>query len=61
MFRKLQLIETSNYSYITLLLKQLHWHPASFKVHFKILVFAFRAVHGQAPVDISELLHLDIS
>lgn len=36
--------------------KSLHLLPGLYHVHYKIMVLAFRALHGQAPVDITELL-----
>uniref|UniRef100_A0AAX7T0J0 NADH dehydrogenase [ubiquinone] iron-sulfur protein 5 n=1 Tax=Astatotilapia calliptera TaxID=8154 RepID=A0AAX7T0J0_ASTCA len=50
------LTETSKYSHVTPFLIQLHWLPIEFRVHFKILVLTYRALHGQAPSYIIELL-----
>lgn len=38
-------------------LKDLHWLPVEFRVQFKILVITYRALHGQAPLYIQDLLH----
>ena len=38
------------------LLEQLHWLPVSFRVDYKILLLTFRALHGLAPVYLSQLL-----
>uniref|UniRef100_A0A669AZZ0 Reverse transcriptase domain-containing protein n=1 Tax=Oreochromis niloticus TaxID=8128 RepID=A0A669AZZ0_ORENI len=38
------LTKTSKYSHVTPLLIQLHWLPAEFRVHFKILVLTFKAL-----------------
>ena len=38
------------------LLEQLHWLPVSFLVDYKILLLTFRALHGLAPVYLSQLL-----
>ena len=34
----------------------LHWLPIEFRCQFKILVYAYEALHGQAPIYISELI-----
>ena len=38
------------------LLEQLHWLPVSFRVDYKILLLTFCALHGLAPVYLSQLL-----
>lgn len=43
-------------SHITPLLIKLHWLPIHYRVHFKILVLAYRALNDQAPFYIRELL-----
>uniref|UniRef100_A0A0E9XEA4 Uncharacterized protein n=1 Tax=Anguilla anguilla TaxID=7936 RepID=A0A0E9XEA4_ANGAN len=43
-------------SHVMPILKSLHWLPIKFRIHFKILVIVYRALHGQAPVYIKELL-----
>lgn len=50
------LTRTSKYSHVTPLLRQLHWLPVEFRVHFKILVLTFKALQGQAPAYIIEPL-----
>ncbi|KAF7654290.1 hypothetical protein LDENG_00071890, partial [Lucifuga dentata] len=40
--------------YIVLI--SLHWLLVKFRIHFKILVLTFRALSGQSPMYISELL-----
>ncbi len=50
------LTRTSKRAHITPVLADLHWLPVHFRIHFKILVLTFRALHGQAPAYISELL-----
>ncbi|KAF7656921.1 hypothetical protein LDENG_00034480, partial [Lucifuga dentata] len=44
-------------SHITHILSGLHWLPINFRVHFKILVLTFRALHGQAPPYLVDLIH----
>ncbi len=51
------LTRTSRRLHITPVLKALHWLPIGFRVHFKILVITYRALHGQAPSYIQDLLH----
>ena len=50
------LTRTNRRSHITPILKTLHWLPVSVRVNFKILVLTFRALHGQAPPYISDLI-----
>ncbi len=42
---------------ITPIFSSLHWLPIKFRIRFKVLVFTYRALHGQAPAHISDLLH----
>lgn len=48
---------TRKSEHITPILASLHWLPVHFRIHFKILLFAFKAQNGLAPVYLSELLH----
>ena len=48
---------TKKYEHISPLLASLHWLPVHFRIHFKILLFAFKALNGLAPPYLSELLH----
>uniref|UniRef100_A0A8C6W0R4 Reverse transcriptase domain-containing protein n=1 Tax=Nothobranchius furzeri TaxID=105023 RepID=A0A8C6W0R4_NOTFU len=50
------LTNSFKHTYITLLLLQLHWLPVNFRVHFNILFLVYRALHGQAPSYIGDLL-----
>ena len=43
-------------SHITPVLSMLHWLPIKFRIQFKVLVLTYKALHGQAPVYISDLL-----
>uniref|UniRef100_A0A8C5D409 Reverse transcriptase domain-containing protein n=1 Tax=Gouania willdenowi TaxID=441366 RepID=A0A8C5D409_GOUWI len=47
---------TSRTSHITPILSSLHWLPVNFRIEYKILVLTFRALHGQAPLYISDML-----
>ncbi len=51
------LTRTTRRSHVTPVLKALHWLPIGFRVHFKILVITYRALHGQAPSYVHDLLH----
>ena len=42
--------------HITPVLASLHWLPVVFRVQFKVLVLTFRALHGQAPAYLTDLL-----
>ena len=46
------------FSHITPLLYELHWLPLKQRIHFKILLFAFKAIHGIAPTYIQNLVSL---
>uniref|UniRef100_A0A3P8U7G5 Reverse transcriptase domain-containing protein n=1 Tax=Amphiprion percula TaxID=161767 RepID=A0A3P8U7G5_AMPPE len=63
--RRLQLVQnaaahlltrTSRHTHITPILSALHWLPVHHCIEFKILTFVFKALHGLAPLYISELL-----
>lgn len=43
-------------THIIPILEALHWLPVSLRINFKILVLTFRALHGQAPSYIRDLL-----
>ena len=49
-------MDIGKYSYITPALYELHWLPVPARIHFKILLLAFKAIHGLAPAYISNLL-----
>ena len=48
---------TKKHQHITPVLASLHWLPPSFRVHFKVLLIVYKALHGLAPSYISDLLH----
>ena len=50
------LTHTQKREHITPVLASLHWLPVHFRINFKILVLTFRALHGQAPPYISDLI-----
>ena len=51
-------LSLSKYSHISPALYQLHWLPVPHRVHFKILILTFRAIHGLAPKYIIELINI---
>ena len=48
----------SKYSHVFPALYQLHWLPVQHRVHFKILILTFKAIHGLAPKYIIELINI---
>ncbi len=42
--------------HITPVLASLHWPPVNCRIQFKVLVITFRALHGQPPVYLPDLL-----
>ena len=50
------IMDIGKYSHITLALYELHWLPVPARIHFKILLLAFKAIHGLAPAYIGNLL-----
>uniref|UniRef100_A0A8C6M1A3 Reverse transcriptase domain-containing protein n=1 Tax=Nothobranchius furzeri TaxID=105023 RepID=A0A8C6M1A3_NOTFU len=64
---KLQLVQnsaariitkTSTFDHITPVLQQLHWLPVKYRIDYKILLHAFKAIHNLAPPYLSNLLHI---
>ncbi|XP_076841983.1 uncharacterized protein LOC143486075 [Brachyhypopomus gauderio] len=43
--------------HITPVLRQLHWLPIKQRIHFKILLFTYKALNNLAPSYLSDLLH----
>ena len=50
------LTHTRRSDHITPVLAALHWLPVSFRIDFKILLLVFKALNGQAPAYILEML-----
>ena len=46
----------SKYSHVTQAFQDLHWLPVRARIHFKILLLVFKAIHGLAPPYISDLV-----
>ena len=49
---------TPRFSHVTPVLFALHWLPVKFRIDFKILIITFRAIHGQAPPYICNLINV---
>ena len=52
------IFEERKYCHVTPLLKSLHWLPVKYRIIFKVLLITFKAIHGLAPVYISELISI---
>ena len=50
--------KTSRYCHIIPILKELHWLPVQYRIQYKILTHTYKALHGQFPVYIKELLQV---
>ena len=50
------LTSTSVYSHITPILKELHWLPIPQRIEYKVLLLTFKALHGLAPLYLTNLL-----
>lgn len=50
------LTRTNRRQHITPILKSLHWLPIKYRIDFKIHILTFRALHGQVPPYISDLI-----
>ena len=50
------LMNVGKHSHITPILYELHWLPIQARIKFKIILFAFKAVHNLAPSYINSLL-----
>ncbi len=44
------------FDHISPILTSLHWLPVKQRIEFKMLVFVFKALHGLAPANLSDLL-----
>ena len=50
------IFEESKFCHITPLLRALHWLPVELRIQFKILLITYKAIHGQAPIYIQNML-----
>jgi hypothetical protein len=64
---KLQLVQntgarivtrTSRHSHITLVLKDLHWLPVKYRIQYKILTHAYKALSDSSPVYIRDMIEV---
>ena len=51
-------LNLSKYLHISPMLYQLHWLPVQHRVHFKILILKFKAIHALVPKYIIELRNI---
>ena len=49
---------TPRYNHISPILKDLHWLPVHARIEFKILTHTYKALHGQSPAYIRDLLEV---
>ena len=49
---------TRKKDHISPILASLHWLPVKYRIDFKVLLLVFKALHGLAPLYISDLLML---
>ena len=47
---------TKKHDHITPVLKELHWLPVRKRIEFKILLLAYKCLHGTAPSNLREIL-----
>lgn len=50
------LTRSSGTSHLPPIPSSLHWLPVRFRIHFKVLVFTYRPLHGQASLTCSPLI-----
>ena len=50
------IMDVGKYSHITPVLYKLHWLPVEARINFKLLLLTFKAIHGQAPLYIKDLI-----
>jgi len=69
-FQKLQRVQnaaarviarTAKHDHITPVLKELHWLPVERRVEYKVLMYTHKAIHGDAPVYLKELVQIKTS
>ena len=49
---------THRFEHNTPIIRQLHWLPVSYRIHFKILLLTFKALHGLSPKYIRDLVSI---
>ena len=51
------LTSTRKFDHISPVLQRLHWLPIRYRIHFKLLLLTWKALHDMAPSYISDLLN----
>ena len=49
---------TTRFDHISPVMKDLHWLPVKYRIMFKLVVYTFKALHGNAPTYIHQLIRL---
>ena len=49
---------THKYEHITPVLKELHWLPIERRIQYKILLYTYKALHGEAPHYITDMVQV---
>ena len=49
---------TARHDHITPVLKELHWLPVKYRVQYKLLVHTYKALYGQSPVYMRDMLEI---
>ena len=49
---------TARYEHITPVLMELHWLPIKRRVEFKVLLYTFKAIHGDAPAYMKDMVQI---
>ena len=48
--------KTTRFDNISPVMKDLHWLPVKYRIMFKLVVYTFKALHGNAPTYIRQLI-----
>lgn len=54
------LTRTRKFDHVTPVLQRLHWLPVRYRIHFKLLLLTWKALHDMAPSYICELINLHV-
>ena len=49
---------SSKFDHITPVLHNLHWLPVRYRIHYKILILTFKALHGSSPAYLNNLISI---
>jgi len=50
--------KTARYEHITPVLMELHWLPINRRIEYKVLLYTFKAIHGDAPAYIKDMVQV---